>query len=437
MSHRQNFNSLWCRSSFCVLACLLLGISSATVTAQPMINTNNQRTSVSDSFYEYNGVNWGFNFGNPNGNGSRSFGGFSFGAPAIPPFGGYSPNSGAQFGFARLGKNPFHFGLEMGYGSKRSLVSNGVNTTSINGIPSSIFSGVNRNFVTGYTPVVTGYSGYNTGYPISPYGPGYYSPYVPYGYRINVHRHPGSSTSELIRRSGHVGAHDHGHKHDADWKLGGHYEIYPIYGPACSYPVYNFPGGYPTPYGHYGNFGPYVYSPYATSVTPYVGQGSVYADSYRNVSTNPIPGTIAAGIIQSQANATEYWNKDNSSATVKPTTYASDTSDMTLDPLGRTTGGLETKAATATSASTATDRPESLIQIRKRLAEEERIETVLRQSAIQRLIDQARDAYKSEDYEQAIQLSQTALERCLDSDKTLKETILRGIKNMKAKEQSK
>jgi hypothetical protein len=126
--------------------------------------------SVSDSFFERQGVNFGFSFPGGRGPGSRivgygpggiqpniSFGQGGFGA-AIPPFGGYDPNADARFGFARMGPNGggYALGFQMGQGNTRSNVSTTPSIVVQNGFGGSIIDGAFVPFVTGVTPVVGG-----------------------------------------------------------------------------------------------------------------------------------------------------------------------------------------------------------------------------------------------------------------------------------------
>jgi hypothetical protein len=121
---------------------------------------------VNHSYFERMGVSFGGRFGSPNGPGSRSFGFFGFGqgpgfsqgsaASAIPPFGGYDPNSGARFGFSQLNPNGSGFSLnfDLAKGSSRSIVSSAPSLVVQNGFGGSISSGQFIPFVTGVVPVV-------------------------------------------------------------------------------------------------------------------------------------------------------------------------------------------------------------------------------------------------------------------------------------------
>lgn len=95
-------------------------------TAQ-QVNIGTPFGSVSDSFFERNGV--GFS--------ARGNGWFfdnNTGAGAIPQFGGYTPNAGLSTGFA-IGGGDFNaqFGLSMASGSSRTFTSNSPSVTIGNG----------------------------------------------------------------------------------------------------------------------------------------------------------------------------------------------------------------------------------------------------------------------------------------------------------------
>ncbi len=157
---------------------LLLPVSGpfiCTASAQQIL-VSTPFTNVSDSFYERNGVNFGFSLPGGTGNGSRIVGygpggitpniGFnqgSFGA-TIPPVGGYSPNSSARFGFGRIGNGGggFSLGFELGKGSSRSISSTTPSLMVQNGGYGSLFHGTVSPFVTGVIPVI-GSSGLQPG----------------------------------------------------------------------------------------------------------------------------------------------------------------------------------------------------------------------------------------------------------------------------------
>lgn len=102
------------------------------------------QTNVSNSFYEFYGIHWGYR-------GKGFFfdnGGFR---GAVPQFGGFDPNSAAQFGF---GGNGFFFNMMAGQGSDRSNVSGTSMLTLPNGGMGSVFDTSLRPFVVGVVPVV-------------------------------------------------------------------------------------------------------------------------------------------------------------------------------------------------------------------------------------------------------------------------------------------
>lgn len=150
-----------------IAACCL--IASPAVAQQIFVETPN--TTVSDSFYENLGVDFGFSLGggDPNGTGSRVVGLNPFGQPlgqivfsqggagsAIPPFGGFDPNAGARTGFAVRNGNGggFSLGLNLNQGSSRTLTTTTPGVTVQNGFGGSIFNGSVSPFVTGVVPVV-------------------------------------------------------------------------------------------------------------------------------------------------------------------------------------------------------------------------------------------------------------------------------------------
>lgn len=133
------------------------------------INVSTPLTSVSDSFYENFGVNFGFGLRGGVGGGSRVVGlspqgqrlpylFFQNGAGGVnPPFGGYSPNSGARFGFGNSGPNGgYSLGFNLAQGSTRTSTTVAPSLTVQNGFGGSLTHGQFRPFVTGVVPVVGG-----------------------------------------------------------------------------------------------------------------------------------------------------------------------------------------------------------------------------------------------------------------------------------------
>jgi hypothetical protein len=138
------------------------------LTAQ-LIHVQTPLHNTRDNFYSGTGVSFGMFFGGnnriqgllPNGQTTPNIF-FSQGsaAGAIPPFGGYDPNSGLNTGILVNGSNfGFGLGISAGKGNTRSIVSNSPSVTMFNGQSASIFSGETRPFVTGITPVVGNMTG--------------------------------------------------------------------------------------------------------------------------------------------------------------------------------------------------------------------------------------------------------------------------------------
>ncbi|MDG2014287.1 MAG: hypothetical protein P8J33_12335 [Pirellulaceae bacterium] len=138
----------------------LMALPAISLNAQ-MINVQTPFQSNQDSFYERQGI--GFGFSVPGGNRIRGLSPAgqvlpnvqltqgSFGS-TIPGFGGYQPNSSLRTGFVT--GNGLSFGLEMGKGFRRSSVSQTPSVTMMNGGSASIFSGSQVPFITSINPVV-------------------------------------------------------------------------------------------------------------------------------------------------------------------------------------------------------------------------------------------------------------------------------------------
>jgi hypothetical protein len=110
--------------------------------------------SVSDSFFENMGVNWGLS--GPNW--SFSFGGSPF--QAAPPFGGFDPSAGANLGYAwRSGGFGGFFNGNWSQGSRRSFVSQVPSVTLTNGVPGWVADTSVSPFVISYVPIVGAYPG--------------------------------------------------------------------------------------------------------------------------------------------------------------------------------------------------------------------------------------------------------------------------------------
>lgn len=126
---------------------IALGIAAsfslAGVSFAQQANIETPFNGASHSYHERIGVRWGLR-----GNGWF----FNFGGPApTPAFGGFDPNSGANFGFG--GPNGF-FSLSASQGSDRSLVSSSPSVTVMNGGMGFFSDTQQRPFVTGLVPVV-------------------------------------------------------------------------------------------------------------------------------------------------------------------------------------------------------------------------------------------------------------------------------------------
>lgn len=148
-----------------LLSVLMLLVASELVAQQ--INVSTPFVGASDSFHENFGVNFGFSIPGGSGPGSRVVGyngfgitpniGFSqnsFGS-AIPAFGGFTPGTGARFGFSgRSGNGSFNLGFNFAQGSTRTLSSTTPSVTLLNGGVGSINSGAISPFVTRIVPVV-------------------------------------------------------------------------------------------------------------------------------------------------------------------------------------------------------------------------------------------------------------------------------------------
>ena len=128
--------------SFC-----LVWLSAADVGAQ-QVTVSTPYHSVGESFFEHMGTTWGLR-------GKNWF--FSFGAPyfAAPPFGGFDPSAGANFGFGfqRGGVSGLWSG-NFSQGLRRSFISQTPSVTLQNGLPGYVFDTSQSPFVISYVPVV-------------------------------------------------------------------------------------------------------------------------------------------------------------------------------------------------------------------------------------------------------------------------------------------
>ena len=131
------------------LACWLF--LAAGVPAQ-QVTVSTPYHAISEGFFENMGTSWGL--------GGRNWS-FSFGGSptqAAPQFGGFDPNAGANFGFARRtgGINGW-FNANWSQGSRRSFVSQTPSITLTNGYPGYVADASLSPFVVSYVPVVGSY----------------------------------------------------------------------------------------------------------------------------------------------------------------------------------------------------------------------------------------------------------------------------------------
>jgi hypothetical protein len=147
----------------------LAGVANSTL-AQ-MIQVDTPFNSVSDSFFERQGIAFGFQLAGGQGPGSRVVGllpngqlnptgalVFSQGSvgSAVPPFGRFDPNAQATFGFGVLDGdgNRFDIGFFGGKGNNRAIVNSTPSVVVQNGTVGSVFDSQLVPFVTGITPVL-------------------------------------------------------------------------------------------------------------------------------------------------------------------------------------------------------------------------------------------------------------------------------------------
>lgn len=130
---------------FCLVAAAVMLSGEEAAAQQTTIRTPLQ--GAGSSFFE--STNVGFSLNMPG-----VFAKFG-GTPAVPQFGGYSPNAGLSGGFGigggGLGAN---FNFNFAQGGSRSLISTTPMLTGINGYPNSLTFGTQRPFVTGLVPVL-------------------------------------------------------------------------------------------------------------------------------------------------------------------------------------------------------------------------------------------------------------------------------------------
>ncbi|MCH8923718.1 MAG: hypothetical protein IIA67_11310 [Planctomycetes bacterium] len=162
-----------------VLTIAVVALLASTAAAQYSLIQNNFNT-VNSSFFERQGVNFGFNIhgggnvigigpdGQPTPNGDIQFRQGSFGA-TLPAFGNASPGAGIQSGFAILGNGgDMFFGFDFSQGSNTTNVSQSPSVVVPNGGIGFMSDTTQRPFVIGLIPVV-GNGGYAPRM-MSPYG---------------------------------------------------------------------------------------------------------------------------------------------------------------------------------------------------------------------------------------------------------------------------
>jgi len=124
--------------------------------------------NVNDSFYEWFGIDWGFQSRSRNGN----FFFYRGGSPGtIPRFGGFDPASAARLRFSHQGgDHGFFFNLTAAQGSNRTITSTTSSLNLSHGAVGSVRDVQMRPFVTGLFPVAGSRSGYRVSPPtlISP-----------------------------------------------------------------------------------------------------------------------------------------------------------------------------------------------------------------------------------------------------------------------------
>ena len=127
------------------LCCAVMVVVPVSMASGQMVVTHSPLQHNGASFYEYSHIGWSIQ--NP-----HYFMRFN-GGGGVPPFGGYTPNSGLHGGFS-TGHSQFDFGFGQGATLTSSTVTPFITTT--NGYPGYMFIGSQRPFVTGVAPVVGG-----------------------------------------------------------------------------------------------------------------------------------------------------------------------------------------------------------------------------------------------------------------------------------------
>lgn len=143
----------WKVDSLLAASAMLLVVGLRAAAAQ-QVTVATPQTTVSDSFFEHMGSSWGLR-------GKNWF--FQFGPPgnpngAAPPFGGFDPSAGANFGVG-FGGAGFNGGLlgNFSQGSRRTFTSTTPMVTVQNGVPGYVADASVSPFVMGYVPIVGGF----------------------------------------------------------------------------------------------------------------------------------------------------------------------------------------------------------------------------------------------------------------------------------------
>ncbi len=159
-----------CHPSTYLVALLASLIFAGNALFGQMISVGMPFNSYSHSWYERQGVQFGFNLPGGQGGGSRVVGLLPNGrltpggqiqftqggwGGVYPNFGGYDPFASARFGLAQQGSlGGFRLGLELGQGSTRTLTSTAPSLVVQNGGGGALVSGQWTPFVTGWIPLV-------------------------------------------------------------------------------------------------------------------------------------------------------------------------------------------------------------------------------------------------------------------------------------------
>ena len=153
----------WSISNVCLTCTLVLSLTAPSFSQN--INVTTPFQSVSDSYFENFGVNFGFSIPGGRGHGSRGVG--------LSPTGRLTPNltfsqnlgggvpggggigGGGQMNFgSQGGGGGFSMGLGLAQASGRTNTTTAVSLTTMNGAPANIASGAFVPFTTGFVPVL-------------------------------------------------------------------------------------------------------------------------------------------------------------------------------------------------------------------------------------------------------------------------------------------